>query len=263
MLVLLSPAKTLDLDPVDCDLETFKPDFQSQAKKLVKRARELSKAELKKLMSISDDLASLNYERFKSFKLAPKPETGKPAILTFKGDVYIGLDAPSLRKKDLEFAQEHVRMLSGLYGVLRPLDRMQPYRLEMGSSLTNERGKNLYQFWGDRIAKSLKKELRGRKAPVVVNLASNEYFKAVDQKALGAPVVTPVFKEIKDGVPKVISFVAKRSRGSMTRHIIDNRITDPEELKKFDFEGYAFQPKVSTEDTWEFHRKFVPVSEKR
>lgn len=260
VICLLSPAKTLDFSPLDRSLCCTRPDFLGDASKLVKRARELDHGDLRELMDISDKLADLNHQRFREFKLRPKPEEGKPAALAFQGDVYLGLEAGSLEPADLEYAQEHVRILSGLYGVLRPLDRIQPYRLEMGSRLDNERGKDLYAFWGDKLSKALNKELRGRDAKVVVNLASNEYFKAVDRKKLKARVVTPVFKEIKDGKAKVISFVAKRSRGMMTRWLVQDRIEDPEQIKGFDLGDYRYMPEFSDEDRWEFHRPHRTVS---
>lgn len=254
MICLLSPAKTLDFSPVDGALACTRPDFLGDTSRLVKRARELDHGDLRELMGISDKLAELNHQRFREFKLRPGEQDGKPAALAFQGDVYQGLDAASLAPEDLAYAQEHVRILSGLYGVLRPLDRIQPYRLEMGSRLENERGKDLYAFWGDKLARAIDKELKGRAVPVVVNLASGEYFKAVDRKKLKARVVTPVFKEIKDGQAKVISFVAKRSRGMMARWLVQERIEDPEQIKDFDLGGYRFMPTMSDRDNWEFQR---------
>lgn len=260
MICLLSPAKTLDFSPLDRPLPCTRPDFLGDTSRLVKRARELDHGDLRELMGISDKLADLNHQRFREFRLRPRAEDGKPAALAFQGDVYLGLDAATLERDDLVYAQEHVRILSGLYGVLRPLDRIQPYRLEMGSRLANERGKDLYEFWGDRLSKVLNRELRGRHARVVVNLASNEYFKAVDLGRLKARVVTPVFKEIKDGEAKVISFVAKRSRGAMARWIIQERMQGPEAIRGFDLGGYRYMPELSDGDRWEFHRPHMTLA---
>jgi cytoplasmic iron level regulating protein YaaA (DUF328/UPF0246 family) len=204
-------------------------------------------------MGISDKLAELNVERFKAFR-PRKDELGAPAALTFAGDVYVGLDARSLRPEDLAWAQDHVRILSGLYGVLRPLDRIQAYRLEMGVRLGTERGHTLYDFWGDRIAKALNKAAQGMADRTLVNLASQEYFGAVDRKALKLPLVTCQFKEEADGLQKIVSFYAKTARGLMARYAVERRLERVEELKGFDRAGYRFRPELSDDHEWVFVR---------
>jgi cytoplasmic iron level regulating protein YaaA (DUF328/UPF0246 family) len=197
--------------------------------------------------------------RYQSWEPEHTPDNARPAVLAFKGDVYTGLDAESFSEADFSFAQQHLRILSGLYGVLRPLDLLEPYRLEMGTRLKTASGDNLYQFWGDRITAALNEELK-TSDDVVVNLASNEYFKAVQPKALNARLITPVFKDFKNGQYKIISFYAKKARGLMSRYIIQNRIDAPEAIKAFDLEGYYFSPEQSKGDTWVFLRDEVPAS---
>jgi cytoplasmic iron level regulating protein YaaA (DUF328/UPF0246 family) len=206
-------------------------------------------------MDFSDNLAALNVARYEAWRPKFTAKNSKQAVLAFNGDVYEGLDAKSLKPKDLEWAQEHVCILSGLYGVLRPLDWMQPYRLEMGTALTNLRGKNLYQFWGSSIAQYLNAQLTKDKTPVVVNLASQEYFKAVDQKVLKARVIECVFEEYKGGKYKVVSFFAKRARGLLARYAIQKHIQNPEKLKDFDLEGYAYAASESGANRWVFRRR--------
>jgi cytoplasmic iron level regulating protein YaaA (DUF328/UPF0246 family) len=206
-------------------------------------------------MDLSDNLAALNVARFEAWRPKFSAKNSKQAILAFNGDVYEGLDAKSLKPKSLEWAQNHVCILSGLYGVLRPLDWMQPYRLEMGTTLPNPRGKNLYQFWGARIAQYLNEQLAKDKTPVVINLASQEYFKAVDQKVLKARIVECVFEDYKGGKYKVISFFAKRARGLMARFAIEKQIKQPDKLKEFDVDGYAFVAAVSDDNRWVFRRR--------
>lgn len=254
MLVVLSPAKNLDLEPVSLSVETTQPALLDDAKTLVERCKSLSPADLSSLMGISDKLAILNAERFNSFEFPFDADNAKTSVHMFNGDVYTGLDASTLSNDDLDFAQHHVRILSGLYGVLRPLDLMQAYRLEMGTSLKNDRGDNLYQFWGERIANQLNQEHPSEQTPELINLASNEYFKAVSKKALNANVITPVFKDEKNGKFKVISFFAKKARGLMARYIIENRITDSEQIKRFDYAGYQYDPALSSEKEWVFTR---------
>ena len=254
MLVVLSPAKNLDLSPVSLSVEVSQPALMSDTKSLAKQCKKLSPADLSSLMGISDKLAILNAERFSSFSTPFTQENAKPAVLAFNGDVYVGLDAATMSEDDLEFAQQHLRILSGLYGVLKPLDLMQAYRLEMGTKLANSRGDNLYQYWGSKIAKQLHKDLTSKQSEIVVNLASNEYFKAVDKKALNARIITPVFKDEKNGKFKVISFFAKKARGLMARYIIDNKITSPESLKDFNSAGYQFSEEMSKSDEWVFTR---------
>jgi len=254
MLILLSPAKKLDFESENLRADDSVPALLKETRKLVKKAKTLKAEDLKAMMGISDNLAELNVKRFKAFKTPFSPANARPAIDAFQGDVYVGLDAASLSDDDRAFANEHVRILSGLYGVLKPLDLMQAYRLEMGVKFANDRGPNLYAFWDDLISKQLNKDLKGSDDPIVINLASGEYFKSVKQKALKARVITPVFQEVKDGKAKVISFLAKKARGMMTRYVIDNRIETPAELKAFDLGGYAFQPDLSDDAKWVFQR---------
>ncbi|MEX1148188.1 MAG: peroxide stress protein YaaA [Sphingomonadales bacterium] len=255
MLVLISPAKKLDTTIKDSDLDHSQPELLDNAKRLVRVARKLSRADLGRLMHISDKLADLNYQRFKSFTTPFTPDNAKQAVLAFTGDTYVGLDVGSLPRADLEYAQDHLRILSGLYGLLRPLDLMQPYRLEMGTKLANPRGEDLYDFWGDRITNAINSAVAEEKDPVVVNLASNEYIRAVRTDRLKARVVTPVFKEVKDGQAKVIGMVAKKARGMMARHIIRNRIRNVDDLRKFNCDGYRFMASLSDDSRLEFHRK--------
>ena len=254
MLILLSPAKNLNFDPAPEAPKATRPAFAKDAGELSETTRKLTRAKIKNLMGISDKLVDLNYERFQAFSANGKPASVKQAALAFNGDVYQGLDANTLDADDLEFAQDHLRILSGLYGLLRPLDAIQPYRLEMGSRLKNPRGSNLYDFWGDKIAKAIDKAVKPYQDPTVVNLASNEYFSAVDAAALKAPVVTPVFKEEKDGRMKSLMYYAKRARGTMARWAVENRVETAEDLKKFNADGYRFRKDLSDETTWLFSR---------
>ncbi|MEM8937175.1 MAG: peroxide stress protein YaaA [Pseudomonadota bacterium] len=257
MLMLLSPAKNLDFNPAPEALAPTKPGFSKDADALASVARDLTRAKLKSLMSISDALADLNYERFQAFSTRARKGT-KPAALAFNGDVYLGLEAKTLDADDLAFAQDHLRILSGLYGLLRPLDAIMPYRLEMGSKLKNPVGEDLYDFWGDKIAKSLNKSAKPHADPTLVNLASKEYFSAVDLGALKLPVITPVFKEEKDGRLRQLQFFAKRARGLMARWAIQNRVEHAEALKKFSVDGYKFRASESDETTWLFARPQPP-----
>ena len=259
MLVLVSPAKKLDTTITDRDIPHTEPEMLDDARELVDVARKLSRGDLGRLMSISDNLAALNYQRFQSFETPFAPDNAKQAVLAFRGDTYVGLDADSLDEDDLAYAQDHLRILSGLYGLLRPMDLMQPYRLEMGTKLANPRGEDLYDFWGERITDAINEAVardreRG-KHPVVVNLASNEYIKSVNKKKLKARFITPAFKVVRDGQAKTLGMMAKRARGMMARHIILNRIEDPEALKKFDDDDYRFMPELSDDNHFEFHRQ--------
>jgi uncharacterized protein len=254
MLFLLSPAKKLEYDtPLHTQLHTS-PLFVDESKQLIAELKPKSAAEIAKLMTLSPALAQLNVERYAQWVPKSTQENARPAILAFNGDVYEGLDAATLNQKDLKWAQDHVVILSGLYGVLRPLDLMQPYRLEMGTKLINPKGKNLYDFWKDKTAPYLNERLSNNKNPIIINLASEEYFKSVDISTLQARVVQCVFKEGKAGVFKIISFYAKRARGLMTRYAIANRTKTPDDLKSFDLEGYLYQPDQSTSDKLVFHR---------
>ena len=254
MLLVVSPAKTLDFESPAPALPTSKPVFAKDALALVSHLRTMNAPAVARLMDISPDLAALNVARFQNFSARPSRAAQRPAVLAFRGDTYIGMRAETFDDADMDFAQEHLRILSGLYGVLRPLDLIQPYRLEMGSALANAKGNNLYAWWGERIAKELRKQGRSTGSDVLVNLASQEYFGAVDTAALGLRVVTPLFKENRGGVLKVISFSAKRARGAMAGFAIRNRVSDPEALKRFDEDNYRFRPELSTADDWVFAR---------
>ena len=255
MLMVISPAKTLDFDtPPTVDTST-QCDFLDQSAELIKILKPMTQAKVATLMDLSDKLAALNVERYSSWKRPFTAKNAKQAVLAFDGDVYDGLAAPSLTSAQLDRAQKHLRILSGLYGLLRPLDLMQPYRLEMGTSLANPRGKDLYAFWGDRLGKALNQELATHKTKVLLNLASEEYFKAV--QGLAFPVITPVFQERKANAWKVVSFNAKRARGLMVRFVIEHKIDDPKKLVAFDSEGYAFDAKASTDTTLYFRRNAV------
>lgn len=249
MLIVVSPAKKMDMDPVE-GITPTRPTFQAEADELAGVARDLSAGDLQKLMNISDSLARLNADRFRDFGEMEE----KPAALAFAGDTYQGLEAASLDTEEMAWAQEHLRILSGLYGVLRPLDAIQPYRLEMGSRLKNARGKTLYDYWGDRISGALNAQADNVGTDVLVNCASQEYFGAVDRDALTLRVITPVFMENKAGTPKIVSFYAKRARGAMARFIIQRRLTDAEGIKEFDTGGYRFREDLSEGDSWVFLR---------
>jgi len=253
VLIVLSPAKRLDFTETDPALPATAPRFVEDIASLSRTAKRQTKADLRKLMSISEDLAKLNQQRFKAFD-PEATDAGIQAVMAFAGDVYQGLDARSLDPKALDWAQSHLRILSGLYGLLRPLDRIQPYRLEMGVRLKTRRGNSLYDFWDDRISKQLNLDAEGQAHPVLVNLASQEYFGAVDAKALKIPVVTPNFRENKDGESRIISFFAKKARGTMARFAIDERIENPTDLKAFDRDGYRFDKALSTDTDWIFTR---------
>ena len=254
MLVVISPAKSLDMTPVQ--IPATAPAFQDDALRLAKTARGLSLGDLKSLMAISDDLARLNRDRFAAFAADPAPEAVKPAALAFNGDTYQGLEAKTLSADDLHWAQDHLGILSGLYGLLRPLDAIQPYRLEMGSKLKTRRGASLYEYWGDTIAKALNARAADVGTDLLVNCASQEYFGAVDRKALKLRVITPRFMEVKDDKPRIVSFFAKRARGAMARFIVENRLTAAEAIKDFTSGGYAYDADLSDGDTWAFVRDY-------
>lgn len=257
MLILLSPAKSLDFKTPITSVAVSEPVFLDEANQLAEQMRMFSPAQIAVLMSISDALADLNFQRFSLWSLAPNADQTRPAVLAFNGDVYEGLDAKTLSLEDLNFAQEHVGILSGLYGFLRPLDGIQPYRLEMGTRLKNLRGKDLYAFWGDCLTGAVNDHLSGMASQTVVNLASEEYFKAVRRHQIQAPVIQPVFEDWKGGRYRIISFYAKRARGLMARYAVQNRLTNPEGLKAFDVEGYVFDPQASDSLRWVFRRREV------
>ena len=248
MLIVVSPAKTLDYEtPLPVDKAT-QPLFKKRSAELIEVLLDYTPAQLGKLMSISDKLAELNVNRYGDWQLKATKSNARPALLAFKGDVYKGMDAATFKAADFDFAQEHLAILSGLYGMLRPLDLMQPYRLEMGTKLKNPSGDNLYEFWGDDITKALNKQLKKNAGEVLVNLASIEYFNAVRPDQLNARIIAPVFKDFKNGKYKIISFFAKKARGSMAGWIIRKKITDAKKLVKFNEDGYKYSAEESTPD---------------
>jgi len=255
MLTVISPAKTLDFDSPALTDEFSQPAHLMQSRKLMRQLRKFSSSDLSRLMNVSSAIADLNLERNRRWKTPFTPDNAKQALFAFRGDVYIGLDADSMNFDNIQFAQKHLRLLSGLYGVLRPLDLMQAYRLEMGSRLATDQGTNLYQFWDMRITKALNTELKAINSNVLLNLASNEYFKAIKSKSLRGRIITPVFKDYHQGKYQMIGFFAKKARGLMARHIIDDEINEVEEIKHFSREGYTYSPSLSNETEWVFTRK--------
>jgi len=255
MLLVISPAKTLDFDTPPTTSVYSQPEFLNDSAELIDQLKTLSPSDVSSLMSISDKLGVLNSNRFIDWQLPFTSYNSKQALLSFKGDVYEGMDTASLSPEDLAWANEHLRILSGLYGLLKPLDLIQPYRLEMGTKFNNGRGKNLYEFWGNKITDMLNQELAEQKSPVLINLASNEYFKSVKPKLLTAQVITPVFKDWKNDKYKIISFYAKKARGMMSAYIVKNRLESPSDIKQFNTAGYAFSAEQSTEKEWVFLRK--------
>jgi cytoplasmic iron level regulating protein YaaA (DUF328/UPF0246 family) len=251
VLIVISPAKTLDFETAPKTQICSQPRFLRQSQQLIDELKVLSTADIASLMKLSDKLAALNMARFQTWQKPFNLGNAKQALLAFRGDVYTGLDADTLDEAGLKFAQQHLRILSGLYGVLRPLDLMQAYRLEMGTKLANLKGKDLYQFWGSQLRESIEEELNDG---VLINLASNEYFKAVEAKKLKGHIITPVFKDWKNGQYKIISFYAKKARGLMSRYIIDHSINEPDNIKGFDSEGYRYSPEMSQADQWVFLR---------
>ncbi|MEH6476942.1 MAG: peroxide stress protein YaaA [Sneathiella sp.] len=254
MLALLSPAKKLDFDRTDTPETYTNLELQADTAELLTTARKQTANDLQNLMKISDDLSELNFQRFQAMTFPFTQENAKQAGFAFNGDTYTGLDITTLNATDLAYAQDHVRILSGLYGLVRPLDLIQPYRLEMGTRMKNTRGANLYEFWGSKLADAINDQLESHANKTVINVASNEYFKAVKKKQLKHPVVTPVFKEVKGDVAKMIGFSAKRARGMMARYISQNRIDTPEGIKDFNSAGYSFQPSYSNETEYHFYR---------
>jgi len=260
MLTVISPAKTLDFDTPVATRRATQPQFLSRAAELVDDARALTSRDIRELMGVSANIAELNHRRFLEWAPPFSLQNARPSLLAFKGDVYLGLEADTLNEAQLGFAQQHLRILSGLYGLLRPLDLMQPYRLEMGLPFSNRGGKNLYEFWGDAITAALNSQLRKSGTAMLVNLASQEYFRAVRPHILEAEVITPVFKERKGDQYKVVSFFAKKARGQMARFIIENEMNEPEGLKQFRAGGYRYNKSQSTEREWVFTRQQLPVS---
>jgi len=253
MLIVISPAKTLDEKPSHYQTHSL-PTLLEHSQQLNNRLRQLSALDISELMKVSSKIAELNFERNLAWQTPFDLDNAKQAVLTFKGDVYTGLDVATLSEADLDYAQQHLRILSGLYGLLKPLDLMQAYRLEMGSRLDNSRGKNLYQFWDKIVTQELNKHVQHQEQPILINLASQEYFKVIKPSLLKANIITPIFKEYKNGQYKIIGIYAKRARGLMSRFIIQNRIEESEELKAFCAEGYAFNATLSSEFEWVFSR---------
>jgi cytoplasmic iron level regulating protein YaaA (DUF328/UPF0246 family) len=254
MIVLLSPSKTLDFDKNSNEVPFTQPQFMTETKQLVSIMKKKKVDDLRSLMDVSEKIATLNVQRYREFDPEFSLENSKQAVLAFKGDVYTGLQASDWNLEDLNFAQNHIRILSGLYGILRPLDLMMPYRLEMGIGLENSKGNNLYKFWGNKLTKKLQSELDETETPLVVNLASQEYAKAIDFKAIKGKVVHFQFKEERDGKLTFISFNAKKARGLMAHHIVTQRITNVEDLKAFSAENYLFNEELSSEAQFVFTR---------
>jgi cytoplasmic iron level regulating protein YaaA (DUF328/UPF0246 family) len=254
MLIVISPAKTLDYTTPPATQTFTQPTFLKHSRELINNLRNYSALDLAELMKLSMKLAELNFDRYHDWKTPFTPRNAKQAVLAMKGDVYTGLDAESFTEEDFGFAQQHLRILSGLYGMMRPLDLMQPYRLEMGTKLPNAYGPDLYSFWGEDITEALNGTLREQGDDLLINLASNEYYKSVKPKLLQGRVITPQFKELKNGGYKMIGVFAKKARGLMSRFIIQNRLSDPEAIKAFDVEGYVFNPELSKGDQWVFTR---------
>lgn len=255
MLIVLSPAKSLDLQTPPTTKLHSTPEFLDHSAQLIQRMREFSPADVATLMDLSDNLSALNVARYASW--TPELDGARQAVMAFNGDVYAGLDARSLKPAQLDYAQSHLRILSGLYGLLRPLDLIHPHRLEMGTRLSTTRGKDLYAFWGETITDALNRTAEERGAKVLVNLASEEYFKSVKPRQLSVPVITPVFEDWKNGKYKIISFYAKRARGMLARYAAIKHIRDPQKLKTFDTDGYAFDKKDSSDTTWIFRRRIA------
>ena len=255
MIIVLSPAKTLDYD-FEANNKHSVPSFLGQSSKLIKQLKQKEPKDIASLMGLSDKLASLNYDRYQSWTASKKASNdSKPSMLVFKGDVYQGLQAEDLTKRELDFAQKHIRILSGLYGILRPLDLMKPYRLEMGTKLETSEGKNLYEFWGNKIQKNVLEELKKQKSDLLINLASKEYFSVLGKMPEDVNVVSPTFKDYKNGKYKIISFYAKKARGLMARWIIQNKVKDFEDLANFNVDGYKYSKAESTATTPVFLRK--------
>ena len=247
MITVLSPAKKLSKECNAHDFISTLPDFLDDSKELVTILKKSQPGELQNLMGISENLSILNWERYQNWKLPFNKSQSRQAVFTFQGDTYTGLNVDTLNDKEISFAQDHTRILSGLYGVLRPLDLMMPYRLEMGTQLKNKLGNNLYEFWSKKLSSSLSSELKNHKEKIIINCASVEYFKSIDNQGLNASVVTPIFKDIKNGKPKIISFYAKKARGMMARYIIKNQINNPDDIIKFNLDGYNYNSNLSSQ----------------
>ncbi len=255
MLIVVSPAKTLDYEtPAKTSIYTV-PDYLNDSQELINRLRHFSSLDISELMKVSSKIAELNFDRYEAWTRRFTEKNAKQAALAFKGDVYTGLDATSFNNNDFKFAQKHFRILSGLYGLLRPLDLMKAYRLEMGTKLKTDRGNNLYDFWGSTITDGLNLQIKKTRTKYLINLASNEYYKAVKPAELKAEIITPEFREFKNGDYKIIGIFAKRARGMLSRYIIKNRLADPGDIKSFNEDGYKLNKKLSTDKKMVFTRK--------
>jgi uncharacterized protein len=257
MIIVISPSKTLDESPTNTHIDFSQPEWLDESQKLVNFLNRKTPDDLSELMNISGKLALLNNQRFSDWQPPFNTNNAKQAVLLFQGDVYLGLQAHTFTQQDFDFAQQHLRILSGLYGLLKPLDLMQPYRLEMGTDLKYRKSKNLYQFWGDKLARNMNKTLVNQGDDLLINLASNEYFKALPKAKLKARIITPIFKDWKNGKLKVISFFAKKARGMMSRYIIQNQLRYPEQLKSFDEAGYQYDNGLSTNNELVFTREEI------
>ena len=254
MLIIISPAKTLDFETAPITKVHTQPVFLKESRQLVSQLKELTPAEVSSLMKISDKLGVLNFLRFNEWKTPFTLNNAKQALLAFKGDVYTGINADSFSRRDLNFAQKHLRILSGLYGILKPLDLIQAYRLEMGSKFRNRKGNDLYEFWESKLTDQINQDIKASKSKYLINLASNEYFKSLQADAINAEIIVPVFKDYKNGKYKIISFYAKKARGLMSAYIIKNRLKNPEDIKAFNVDGYKFCKSASNSTNWVFQR---------
>ncbi len=254
MLAIISPAKTLDFETSSPTRKHSVPVFLKESKELICALRDQSPADIGALMKISVKLADLNYQRYAEWKTPFTANNAKPAMLAFKGDTYIGLDGNSYTERDFSWAQKHLRILSGLHGILKPLDLIQPYRLEMGTRLNNSVGDDLYTFWGEKVTSELNRALATQKQPILINLSSNEYFNVLDPTQIDARIITPIFKDLKNGRYKFMSFFAKRARGLMSSYIVKNRVSTLKVLKAFDWQGYYYSEDLSHGDEWVFLR---------
>lgn len=255
MLAILSPAKSLDYDSPLATRKFSEPSFVTESEILIKRLQKFTPDEISSLMGISDNLAELNHRRYAEWRPEFEPASARPAVLAFRGEVYLGLEGPSLSERDFTWAQKHVRILSGLHGLLRPLDRIRPYRLEMGTKLGTKKGANLYDFWGSKVTEALNAAIQSQEDDILVNLASDEYYRVLQPDAINARILKIHFREWKNGQYKFLSFFAKKARGSLVRYMIDHRVKTLKALRNFDYDGYVFNPALSQGDDWVFTRK--------
>lgn len=255
MLIVISPAKTLDFETAPITKDHSQPGFLKDSRQLVSQLKNLTPAEVSSLMKVSDKLGVLNFLRFNEWKTPFTLDNSKQALLAFKGDVYTGIDAGTFSRQNLKFAQKHLRILSGLYGVLKPLDLIQAYRLEMGVKFENKKGKDLYEFWASKLTDQINQDIKDSRSKHLINLASNEYFKSLQASDINAEIIVPVFKDYKNGKYKIISFFAKKARGQMSAYIIKNKLKDPEDIKDYNVDGYKFNKSASSESNWVFQRR--------